>query len=207
MKKLNIRFIVSAAVLAALALLTSCTHAPFAEKYEPGSGEVALWNNEIVTVDSQWRYIGTQSATVRGKVRDVNLWPTDQVQTMLFVRGDRTSPSVLALSRVVKGAGLDTFVYLGSPKTEVNGREYREGLYSLSSKTQDPEYSRYFEALRATGQSPAPNYRVRVLDRLPTDRVLVRIMELTPGEGTLELPPFAELYPQDREEPFPRHFF
>ena len=37
---------------------------------------------------------------------------------------------------------------------------------------------------------------VRVLDRLPTDRVLVRIMELTPGEGTLELPPFAELYPQ-----------
>lgn len=188
-------------ILAATAGLAGCAGAPFANAYRPGATEVVLWGSESIPMEPGWRFVGDEQAMVRGKLRDTSLTPTDLVQTLIFVREGEEPARILLLSRVIKTSDREIFVFLGGSKTELGGREYRENLYFLSAATTDPEYRRYFAKVAGAGGSLAPSYRVRVLDRLPVDTVLVRVMELTPGDGTSELPPYGALYPQDLDEP------
>lgn len=190
----------------ALALLAGCAGASFGERYRPGDAEVAMWGTESIPIGPGWRFIGEEQATVRGRVRDTTLTTTDLMQTLVFVREGDGADSILLLSRVVKGADRELFVFLGGSKVELGGRPYRESLYYLSSSTADPEYRRYFAKAAGAGVALSPSYRVRVLDRLPVDTVLVRVMELTAGDGASQLPPFGRMYPQERHEPIIRAF-
>lgn len=193
-------------MLALLALLAGCASTPFADRYGPGAAEVVLWGSESIPIGPEWRFIGEEQVSVRGKIRDTALTPVDFVQTLVFVQEGEGPASILLLSRVIKTAGREVFVFLGGGKTELGGREYRESLYYLSSSTTDPEYKRYLAKVSDAGATLASSYRVRVLDRLPVDTVLTRVMELTPGEGASQLPPFARLYPQERLDPIIRGF-
>jgi hypothetical protein len=193
-------------MLALLAVLAGCAATPFADRYTPGATEVVLWGSESIPIGPEWRFIGEEQASVRGKIRDTTLTPVDFVQTLVFVQEGEGPASILLLSRVIKTAGREVFVFLDGDKTELGGREYRESLYYLSSSTTDPEYRRYLAKVSDAGVTLASSYRVRVMDRLPVDTVLTRVMELTPGEGTSQLPPFARLYPQERLDPIIRGF-
>lgn len=199
-----IRCVLCLPMLAILAVLVGCAALPFAERYSPGATEVVLWGSESVPIGPGWRFIGDEQVSVRGKIRDTVLTPVDFVQTLVFVKEGDGPASILLLSRVVKTAGREVFVYLGGYKTELGGREYRESMYYLSSSTTDPEYRRYLAKAAGAGVTLASSYRVRVQDRLPVDTVLTRVMELTPGEGASQLPPFARLYPQERLDPIVR---
>jgi hypothetical protein len=193
------------AMSAALILITACSHAPFSERYQPGSDTIYLWQNEPIPLQPEWRYLGEETVGVRGEILDAALIPIDQIRSLIFVRGE--NPEFLILSQVTKTSQTEIFRYLGGSKTLVEGYPYRENVYGLSAATTDPEYRRYFEKIRAAGISPAPEYSVRVLDRLPVDTTLVRIMELAPGNSSLALPAYGKLYPQERLEPFPRRGF
>lgn len=200
---ISFRFVLAAA---ALALLAGCAGTPFAERYRPGATEVAMWGSESIPVEPGWRFIGEEQVTVRGRIRDTALTATDLMQTLVFVREGDGPASILLLSRVVKGADRELFVFLGGSKVELGGRPYRESLYYLSATTADPEYRRYLAKAAGAGVALSPSYRVRVLDRLPVDTVLVRVMELTAGDGASQLPPYGRMYPQERHEPIIRTF-
>lgn len=193
-------------MLAILAILAGCAGAPFAERYRPGATEVVMWGSESVPIEPGWRFIGDEQLIVRGKIRDTSLTASDQMQSLVFVREGNGPASILLVSRVFKTAEREIFVFLDGSKTDLGGREYRESLYFLSSSTTDPEYRRYFEKVAGAGVALSPSYRVKVLDRLPLDTVLVRVMELTPGEGTSQLPPYGKLYPQERNDLIIRDF-
>ena len=204
--RISRHFAVRAAIVLALVLLAGCAHTKFEDKYTPGAREVSLWGSEIIPIGPEWKYIGVENVTIRGEVWNSPFASADQIQTMVFVRETASGPAALLLSRVVKTGEVEIFNFLGGSKTTLGDRIYREHMYGLSSQTTDPEYRRYFEKLRSAGFSPASGYDVRVLDRLPLDTVLVRIMELTPGQATSELPGYGKLYPQERLEIIRRPF-
>jgi hypothetical protein len=188
-----------------LILLFACSHTPLGERYQPGSDTIFLWQNEPIPLQPQWRYLGEEKVGVRGEILDSSLIAQDEIKSLIFVQGEE--PKFLILSLVTKISQTEIFRYLGGAKTYIEGYPYRETVYGLSAATTDPEYRRYFEKIRAAGISPAHEYTVRVLDRLPVDRTLVRIMELAPGNSSLALPAYGKLYPQERLEPFPRRGF
>jgi hypothetical protein len=188
-------------ILAALALAAGCATTPFGERYQPGATDVTLWGSTRIPIDPDWQYVGVEKITVRGNLRDTALTPLDHMQTLVFVRQGEETPSILLLSRVIKTPGPETFVFLGGSKTPLGDATYRESRFSLSGQTADPEYRRYLERVREAGHGLASGYAVRVLDRLPVDQVLVRVMELTPGEGGgSPLPAYGRLYPQERHD-------
>jgi hypothetical protein len=193
-------------ILATTAVLAGCAGTPFVDSYRPGATEVVLWGPESIPMEPGWRFVGDEQVMVRGKLRDTYLTPVDLVQTLVFVREGEEPARILLFSRVIKTTDREVFVFLGGSKTQLGGREYRDSLFFLSAATTDPEYERYFAKVAGTGAALAPSYRVRVLDRLPVDTVLVRIMGLTPGEGASQLPPYGKLYPQDLDEPVIRTF-
>lgn len=195
-------------VLAAVPLLISaCSHVPFSERYQPGAETLYLWRGEPIPLEAHWRYLGEEKISVRGKLWNSFLTPVDRVRSLVFMRDDRDAPEFLILSQVEKTSRIEVFRFLGGSKTIIGGYPYREDLYALSADTTDPEYRRYVEAIRAAGITPAPSYKVRVLDRLPVDSTLVRIMELTPGAGHRPLPAYGALYPQERLDPLHRRSF
>ncbi|MDY0227995.1 MAG: hypothetical protein RBR38_14340 [Desulfomicrobium apsheronum] len=196
-----------AAISAVLTLILACSHTPFSERYQPGADTVFLWRNEPIPLEPDWRYLDEEKVLVRGEIQDSILTPVDEVRSLIFVREGQEPPAILILSRVIKTSQVDIFRYLGGIKKDIEGYPYREAAYGLSSDSTDPEYGKYLEKIRAAGLTPAPEYRVRVLDRLPVDTTLVRIMELTPGKAHLTLPAYGKLYPQERRELFhPRSF-
>lgn len=190
-----------AVLLIAMALWVGCAHAPFTDRFNPETNEATLWGSETIPLEPGWRLIGVEKINLRGRIWDSFLVPIDEMQTMILVRGEEKEPSILLLSRVVKTGQTEIFTFLGGTKTILGDRPYRENLYGLTSDTADPEYRRYLEKVRAAGISLAPSYQVRVLDRLPHDTVMVRVMELTPGNATSILPSFGKMYPQEIQEP------
>lgn len=192
-------------VLAVLA--PACSPTPFSGRYQPGADTIFLWRGEPIPLEAQWRYLGEEKVSVRGEIWDSILPPVDEVESLIFVREDRGAPEFLILSRVIKTSQIEIFRYLGGTKTIIDGYPYREESYALSSDTADPEYRRYLDAISAAGITPAPTYKVKVLDRLPVDTAMVRIMELVPGQGHRQLPAYGKLYPQERLELLQRRFF
>ena len=195
-----------AVILIAMALSVGCAHAPFTDRFNPETNEATLWGSETIPLEPGWRLIGVEKINLRGSIWNSFLVPIDEMQTMILVRGEEKDPSILLLSRVIKTGQTEIFTYLGGAKTILGDRPYRENLYGLTSDTTDPEYRRYLERVRASGISLAPSYRVRVLDRLPHDSVLVRVMELTPDNMTSSLPSYGQMYPQEIQELIRRRF-
>ncbi len=197
----NTHHIMLAWLFLTLTFAAGCATTPFGERYQPGARDVTLWGSAKIPLDPVWHYVGAESITVRGDLRDTSLTPLDHMQTLVFVQKDETRPAILLLSRVIKSPGPEVFVFLDGAKTVLEGVTYRESLFSLSGQTSDPEYRRYLERINAEGHGLASHYSARVLDRLPVDQVLVRIMELTPAKGGgTALPPYARLYPQERQD-------
>lgn len=208
MKHHLIHRIFTFAIAASFLLLTSaCSPTSFSGRYEPGAETIFLWQGEPIPLEPQWRYLGEEKITVRGEIWDSILSPVDEVNSLIFAREDRGAPEFLILSRVMKTSQIEIFRYLGGTKAVIEGYPYREDSYTLSSDTTDPEYRRYVDKIRATGVTPAPSYKVKILDRLPVDTALVRIMELSPGGGSRHLPAYGKLYPQERLELLQRRFF
>ncbi len=195
----NKAFIITA-MSAVLIFISACSHTPFGDRYQPGADTVFLWRDEPIPLEPGWRYLDEVKVLVRGELQDSFLTPVDHVKSLIFVRETQEAPAILILSRVVKTSQVDIFRYLGGTKTDIEGYTYRENAYGLSSDSTDPEYRQYFEKIRAAGLTPAPEYKVRILDRLPVDTALIRIMELTPGKSHLVLPAYGKLYPQERPD-------
>jgi len=196
------------AMIAALLLLTpACSSTPFSGRYQPGADTIFLWRGEPIPLEPQWRYLGEEKMSVRGEMWDSFLTPVDEISSLIFVREDRDAPEFLILSRIMKTSQIEIFRYLGGTKAMIEDYPYREAFYALSSETSDPEYRRYLDKIRSSGITPAPSYRVKVLDRLPVDTAMVRIMELSPGDGHHQLPAYGKLYPQERLELLQRRFF
>ena len=201
------KIFIYAAMSAVLTLILACSHTPFSERYQPGADTIFLWRDEPIPLEPEWRYLDEAKVFVRGEIQDSILTPVDEVRSLIFVREGQEPPAILILSRVIKTSQVDIFRYLGGNKKNIESYPYREAAYGLSTNSTDPEYGQYLEIIRAAGLTPAPEYRVRVLDRLPVDTTLVRIMELTPGKAHLTLPAYGKLYPQERRELFhPRPF-
>ena len=205
-KRTAITSIMRIGILIVLAVTAGCAATPFADRYQPGASEVVIWGSEAIPIEPGWRFLGEEKVSVRGRFRDTALTPIDHLQTLVFAREGDGGPSILLMSRVVKTSPREVFVFLGGGKTVIDGRMYRDNLYGLSSDTADPEYRRYFDMVAAAGLTPAPSYSVRILDRLPVDSVLVRVMELTPAETASTLPPYGRLYPQELRDNIMRGF-
>ena len=191
--------------LAIFLFASACSTVRTADLVQPGATEISLWRSEPIPLEPGWRHLGTERFLVRGEIWNSSLPPMDQIETMLFVREGEKGPHLLFLSRVLKTGFTEIFTFLGGSKTFIAGYAYREGSYGLSSDTGDAEYKRYFGRIRQEGLTPAPAYSVLVRDRLPIDTVLIRIMELVPGEAWPELPAFGKLYPQESLETFDWH--
>lgn len=204
---LHRRIFILAMITALLLLASACSTTPFSGRYQPGADTIFLWRGEPIPLESQWRYLGEEKISVRGEIWDSFLTPVDEVNSLVFVREDKGAPEFLILSRVMKTSQIEIFRYLGGTKVVIEGYPYREDSYALSSDTTDPEYRRYLDMIRAAGIAPAPAYKVRVLDRLPVDTAMVRIMELSPRGGHRQLPAYGKLYPQERLELLQRRFF
>lgn len=165
-------------------------------------GLVQLWNRETFPVGPEWKYLQTVKISVQGLAWNAIVQPRDEMQTMLFVRQDQDPPALLFLSRVTKLNRQVIYRPLGGHKAEIQGRPFREQTLGLDSDTDDVEYSKYLNLLRESGVALAPTYSVRVLDRLPLDTVLIRVMELCPGQATMVLPSYGKLYPQEIQDQF-----
>jgi len=198
----NHRTFIFTALSAVLILLSACTPTPFSDRYQPGADTIFLWRGDPIPLEPGWRYVDEVKILVRGKLQDSILTPVDEVRSLIFVREEQEHPAILILSRVIKTSQIDIFRYLGGTKTVIEGYPYRENAYGLSANSTDPEYGQYLEKIRAAGLAPAPEYKVRILDRLPVDTALVRVMELTPGKSHLTLPAYGKLDPQERREFF-----
>lgn len=185
-----------------LFLTAACAPMTRLPAYAPDTAQVRLWREETATVPPGWKFLTTLTVSVRGAIWNGGLDPLDEVSSVIFTRDTTDGPAMLVMSTATKTGGNIIFRYLGGDKLSLDNRLYREAIYGLESETGDGEYARYLEALRSAGLSPAATYRVRVLDRLPVDTALIRIMECTPGTASVPLPPFAELYPQEHLEPF-----
>lgn len=194
-------------VVLVLILLAACTGTRFADRHQPGASEISLWRGERIPLDPAWRYLGAERIPVRGAMWNSNLVPSDQVETLVFTQATEVGTAILLLSRVDKNGGIEIFRYLGGEKTELAGQTYREARYGLDANATDPEYGRYFAAVTQAGLSLAPHYAARILDRLPVETTLIRVMELTPGPAAPPLPRYGRLYPQERRETLPRPFF
>ncbi|MDY0274918.1 MAG: hypothetical protein RBR42_05695 [Desulfomicrobium sp.] len=165
-------------------------------------GLVHLWGRETFPVDPEWEYLQTIKFDVQGQAWNALVQPQDKMQTMIFVRQDQEPPALLLLSRVNKLNRQVIYRPLGGHKTEINGRPFREQTFGLDADTDDLEYSKYVALVRDLGVALAPIYSVRVLDRLPLDTVLIRAMELYPGQATIKLPSYGKLYPQEIQDQF-----
>ena len=196
----NHRTFLFTALSAVLILLSACSHTPFSDRYQPGADRIFLWRDEPIPLEPDWRYLDEVKVLVRGELQDSFLTPVDEVRSLVFVREEQEPPAILILSQVIKTSQVDIFRYLGGTKTVIEGYPYRETAYGLSSNSTDPEYRHYFEKIRAAGLTPAPEYKVRILDRLPVDSALIRIMELIPGKAHLALPAYGKLYLQERPD-------
>lgn len=189
-----------------LTILAACARGHLADRHQPGASEISLWRDERIPLAPDWRFLDAERIPVRGAIWNSNLSPSDQIDTLIFTRATDSGTAILLLSRVDKTGRLEIFRYLGGTKTEMGGQTYREARYGLDANSTDPEYMRYFMAMSQAGVPLAENYVVRVLDRLPVDTTLIRVMELTPGPAAPPLPNYGMLYPQERKEPmFLRH--
>lgn len=208
MNHLSMHGIFTFAIIACLVLLApACSPTPFSARYQPGADTIFLWQGEPIPLEAQWRYLGEERISVRGEIWDSFLIPVDEISSLIFMREDRGDPEFLILSRVMKTSQIEIFRYLGGTKAIIEGYPYREESYALFSDTTDPEYRRYLDKIRAAGITPAPTYKVKILDRLPVDTAMVRIMEFSPGTGYRQLPAYGKLYPQERLELLQRRFF
>lgn len=182
-------------------MLPACgtQHASFV--YTPGAETLTLWHDEQIPLDPNWRYVDTTMFLVQGKMWNSYLSIADPMETMLFARPTEAGQEILLVSRVAKVQALSTFIFLNGTKQEYGSHLYRQAYYALCPDTSDSEYRRYFALLHTAGIPLAQSYRVEVLDRLPLDTTLVRIMRLYPGTEQLPLPSYAKLYPQERHEP------
>lgn len=175
--------------------------------YVPGTGEAHLWRSETTQIDPEWTFLGEKKITLRNPIVDSNLTVVNFIQSEIFVRSEPEVSDVLILSRAHTAGSAVTFSALGGTKVDHGDQIYRENIFGFFSNSTDPEYRRYFDMLRQNKIDLAPAYRVRVLDRLPVDTTLIRIMELTPAHTADTLPPFKKLYPQERQEKLLRGFF
>lgn len=182
-------------------LIPACAARNVGFHYEPEVKSISLWNDEKIPLESDWSYLSSNTFSVRGALWNSFLPVTDTMDTILFTRTTQNAPEVLIISRVIKTTTANIFILLGGDKSQLGNRTYRQARYELSANSADPEYSRYIEALRAADVIVAPSYQVDVWDRLPLDSVLVRIMHLRPGMSSRSLPAYAQLYPQERDEP------
>lgn len=203
----SVRLFLITVMTGSVVIFMGCSTAPFAKRYQPGEDFISLWRGEQIHLDQAWSYLGAVQTPVRGMILDGNLTPVDQIKTLIFVQNTDTGSALLLFSRVDKISPLEIFRYLGGHKVEIEGKPYREAYYGLDLNAADFEYHRYFAAVQEHGFSLAPHYRVRVLDRLPVDSTLVRVMELYPGTAPEFLPSYGRLYPQERREPLPHHIF
>lgn len=193
--------------LFAVLLLAACGGPRLADRYQPGASEISLWRGERIPLDPAWHYLGDKRLPVRGALWTGNLVPSDQVETLIFTQATDSGTAIMLLSRIDKTGGIEVFRPLGGIKTELAGQAYRQVRYGLDANSADSEYSAYFSTVRQAGLPLAPRYTARIFDRLPLDTVLIRIMELTPGMANQPLPSYGRLYPQERRETLPRHFF
>lgn len=188
-------------------LLLGCAPKHLTDAYDPSTHELALWGTERFLLDPDWQFAGHLAFSVRGQLWNSNLTPIDRMETLVFFRPTQGLPELLLASRVRKNTVTEYFRFLGGDKINIRSHAYREALYALSANSTDREYRRYLQHAHAQGIAVAPSYRVRVLDRLPMETTLTRIMICTPGTASTPLPPFGKLYPQERKESVPRHFF
>lgn len=192
------------ALILMLLFLGACASGPVCPS---GQGGVRLRASEAIPVSPDWTHLGEIKVSLRSPVSDSTLTTTDSIRTEIFFRPGPDTPDILLLSCVRKTGSAVAFSFLGGRKTSFGGRYWRENTFGLFSNSTDPEYRRYFDMLRAKNVTLAPAYRVRVLDRLPVETALVRIMELSPAGTASTLPPFSRLYPQERRERIVRPFF
>jgi hypothetical protein len=195
------------ALLLVLIFLAGCAGGRLADRYQPGAPEISLWHDESIPLDPAWCYLGTERIPVRGAIWNTSLVSSDQIETLVFTQATDAGTAILLLSRVDKTGDAEVFRYLGGTKTILADQTYRETRYGLDANATDPEYRRYFAAVSQAGLPLAPRYAARILDRLPVETTLVRVLELTPGLATPPLPRYGTLYPQERREPLPRFFF
>lgn len=192
------------ALILMLLFLGACASGPVCPS---GQGESRSWSSGIIPVSPDWTRLGEIKVALRSPVSDSTLTTADSIRTEIFFRPGPDTPDILLLSRVRKTGSTVAFSFLGGHKTSFGGRYWRENTSGLFSNSTDPEYRRYFDMLRAKNVSLAPAYRVRVLDRLPVETALVRVMEFSPARTASTLPPFRRLYPQERRERIVRPSF
>lgn len=192
---------IAALVLLIIVVLTGCTPTSVHNLYQPGSPEVHLWGPDSVSIDASWNYLDAANVSVIGQVRDLPLLaPLERAETLIFSRNTNAGTELLLIGRVIKGSDPNTFVYLGGDKQDVQGKIWRTATYGIEAAHADREMRVYLDLAAAKGCCVAPEYTVEILDRLPSDRVLLRTMHLVPGHSSTPLPEFGELYPQDRDE-------
>ncbi len=156
--------------------------------WNPETRTVTLFVPTTVPVPDGYSYLGTTKVLVTGETDVITVSPTDVISSDVFVKGD----SVLLAQRLVKTNRVAQFRYLGGSKTEAWGSEWRTREYGLDTAQANSEFASYLSFLRENNVTVPAHMSVRVLDKLASDFILVRMITLEPAADATA---FAELSP------------
>jgi hypothetical protein len=175
----------------------ACSPTPLSGRYQPGADKVFCGGENPFPWKPGWRYLGEEKISVRGEIWDSILTPVDEVRSLIFVREDRRP---------------------GNPDPFPGRQDQPDRDFPLPGRNQDRSSKAYpyreeapmaclrTRRTRNTGGTghdprsrdhPGPSYAVKVLDRLPVDTAMVRIMELTPDRGSQNCPHTASSTPRN----------
>ncbi|GFM36261.1 hypothetical protein [Desulfovibrio psychrotolerans] len=160
-------------LLAAVAMLAAGC-APRTAPWNPVSRELVLYHPTTVTVPQEYVPAGTLGVVVEGKGDVATIRPRDILETRVFT----AEGSVLLAQRLVKTDRVYRFRYLGGMKSEQWGLEWRTAEYVLDTALPDREYEQYVLYLHRVGVVLPRMVKVRVLDRLASDFILLRMVTL-----------------------------
>lgn len=160
-------------LVAAVAMLAAGC-APRTAPWNPVSRELVLYYPTTVTVPQEYVPAGTLRVVVEGKGDVATIRPRDILETRVFT----AEGAVLLAQRLVKTDRVYRFRYLGGVKSEQWGLEWRTAEYVLDTALPDREYEQYVLYLHSMGVVLPRMVKVRVLDRLASDFILLRMVTL-----------------------------
>lgn len=187
---------------AVMALLAGCAY--HGTGWNPQKRTVTLYTPTVVEIPDEYTYVGSMRARVEGTGDVATIIPYDSFDTKVFTANGK----VLLAQRLIKDDRYYKFRFLGGEKADVWGVTWRTAVYVYDRAVPHGEFAQYADYLAGAGVRLPQKVHVRILDRLASDFIVLRVVTLSYGDGADEttglqpLPLFRSMY--DQEQNFER---
>ncbi|SIN94726.1 hypothetical protein [Halodesulfovibrio marinisediminis] len=175
-------------VILALMVLAGCAQTQAGEP-------MRVYGNAKTVVPVGYSMIDSTTFTVLPDTVNIpveGMYPYQRWNSEIYAMGD----SYVIVQNMVFNNQFYRFKALRGSTQEMWGSGWRKGDYTLSSNTEEQEYSKYFARIREKGGQLAPMYKVTMYDQKVTPAVVARVISLTPttSGGMAAMPSFNDLY-------------